>query len=230
MSNFAPKRTDYDTGDRRWLRDPLKATYRTVTISGSLFTSDAAGLLIKSGTHIGLTTADNLGGPYNGLSEEVQTVTEGGSGLTSFTLTFSGQTTVAIAAAATAATVQSALEALSTIGAGNVVVTGSAGGPYTVKFIGGLANTNVAQMTATPTGGSGTVTIATTTAGGAAVNSPAGLGESVGHLVNDLLVKPGEKHLVAVINGGSQIDRRYLPANTHDVDAEADLTALTYIN
>lgn len=230
MSNFAPKRTDYDTGDRRWLRDPHKATTRTVTLDGSLFTSSASGLLVKSGTHVGLTTAGNLGGPYNGLSEEVQTITEGGSGLTSFTLTYSGQTTAAIAANASAATVQAALEALSNIAVGDVEVTGSDGGPYTVKFVGALANTNVAQMTATPTGGTGTVTITTTTAGGAAVNSPAGLGESVGHLLNDLLIKPGEKHLVAVVNGGTQIDRRYLPANTHDVDAEADLTALTYIN
>lgn len=101
-------------------------------------------------------------------TDEVQTVTEGGSGLTSFTLTFAGQTTGSIAAAATAAAVQTALEALSNVEPGDVTVTGSASGPYTVSFAGGQYDgTNVAQMTATPTGGTGTVTVATSTGGSA---------------------------------------------------------------
>jgi hypothetical protein len=190
VSNFAPKRTSYDTGDSRWLRDALRAEQHGVTVDGDLFTSDAAGVLIKSGTHI-----SELGGPYNATTEEIQTITEGGSGLTSFTLTFSGQTTTSLDDQATAAQVQAALEALSNIGEGNVEVTGNAGGVYTVKFVNDLANTNVAQMTATPTGGTGTVTIATSTAGGAAVDSPSGSGKTEGHLRNDLVVKPGEKHL-----------------------------------
>lgn len=229
MSNFAPKRTTYDTGDTRWLRDALAAEKHGVTISGDLFTSDAAGLLVKSGTHIG----DN-GGPYGGTSEEVQTITEGGSGLTSYTLTFSGQTTASIDDDATAAQVQAALVALSNVGAGDVEVTGGplATGPFSVKFIGALADTNVGEMTATATGGSGTVTIATGTAGGAATDTPAGSGTSQGHLRNDLLIKPGEKHLVAVVHAGT-VDRRYLPvvlAGGHDAAAEADLTAIAYIN
>lgn len=57
-----------------------------------------------------------------------------------FTLAFTDpntgatDTTAAIAANATAAAVQTELEALTTIGAGNVAVTGPAGGPYTVDF------------------------------------------------------------------------------------------------
>lgn len=229
MSNFAPKRTTYGTGDRRWLRDLLRAAKHGITLDGSLFTSDPAGVLVKSGTHIGRVTSTQLGGPYNGTSDEVQTVTEGGAGLTSFTLTLSGQTTDAIAAGATADQVQAAIAALSNVGDGNVQVTGAAGGPYTVKFIGALANTDVAQMTSTPTGGTGTVTVATTTAGGAAVDSPAGLGTSIGHLLDDVLIKPGERHLVSVVHGGT-VDRRYLPSGNHDASAEADLTAIAYIN
>lgn len=103
-------------------------------------------------------------------AEEVQVVTEGGSGLTSFTLTFSGQTTGAIAAAALASAVQTALVALSNVNPGDVVVTGSAGGPYTVTFGGQYKDTDVPQMTATPTGGSGTVTVTTQTAGGSATD------------------------------------------------------------
>jgi hypothetical protein len=135
---------------------------------------------LPSGTHLSRITDPNpfvrKYGLHSGTTDEVQTVTEGSSGLTSFTLTYSGQTTGSIAAAATAATVQLALEALSNIAPGDITVAGSTGGPYTVTFAtlytngnassGQYAGTNVAQMTATPTGGSGTVTIATTTAGG----------------------------------------------------------------
>lgn len=79
----------------------------------------------------------------------VQTVTITGtpSGGT-FTLTMGGQTTTAIAYNAAPAAVQAALVALSTIGAGNALVTGNTGGPYTVTFQGALANTTIAAMTA----------------------------------------------------------------------------------
>lgn len=104
----------------------------------------------------------------NGTSE-VQTLTIGGSPTGgTFTVTFAGQTTAAIAYNAAASAVQTALQALSTIGAGNVAVTGSAGGPYTVTFQGALAHDNVPAMTATSslTGGtSPSVTPATTTSG-----------------------------------------------------------------
>lgn len=53
-----------------------------------------------------------------------------------FTLTYFGQTTGAIAYNAAAATVQTDLVGLSTIGTGNVSVSGSAGGPWTVEWIG----------------------------------------------------------------------------------------------
>jgi hypothetical protein len=103
-------------------------------------------------------------------TNEVQTVTITGSPTGgTFTLTFGGQTTGAIAYNAAASAVQTALEALSTIGVGNVVVSGSAGGPYTVNFVNDLGNTNVAAMTASGaslTGGTSPgVTIATATAG-----------------------------------------------------------------
>jgi VCBS repeat-containing protein len=79
---------------------------------------------------------------------EVQTLNltstpQGATG--SFFLTFNGQTTGPIAAGATAATVQTALNALPTIGGigGAVSVTGGAGGPYSVTFGGALANVDV---------------------------------------------------------------------------------------
>lgn len=42
--------------------------------------------------------------------------------------------------------VQEALEGLANIGAGNVRVTGPAGGPYTIEFVGRLADTDVRQI------------------------------------------------------------------------------------
>lgn len=81
--------------------------------------------------------------------DEVQTVTITGSPTGgTFTLTFGGQTTAGIAYNAAASAVQTALQALSSIGSNNCTVTGSAGGPYTVTFIGALANASQALMTA----------------------------------------------------------------------------------
>lgn len=57
-----------------------------------------------------------------------------------FTLTYNSQTTSTIAYNAAASVVQSALEALSTIEVGEVAVSGSAGGPYTVVLSGSLAS------------------------------------------------------------------------------------------
>jgi hypothetical protein len=88
----------------------------------------------------------------------VQTLTNGPNQNGSFQITFNGQTTAALTNIPTlppngANSVQSALEALSTIGVGNVRVTGSDGGPYVVEFIGTLAGRNQPAMTVVNTGG-----------------------------------------------------------------------------
>lgn len=108
--------------------------------------------------------------PFAGANE-VQTVTITGtpSGGT-FTLTFDGETTAAIVYNPTASAVQAALEALSNLDPGDVIVSGSTGGPFTVTFGGKRGGRNVTQLTSTPslTGGSTpSVTHATTTGGGA---------------------------------------------------------------
>jgi hypothetical protein len=75
-------------------------------------------------------------------TEHLVTVTDATGG--TFTLTYGGATTAAIAYNATAATVKTRLEALASVGAGNVVVTGNAGGPWTVTFGGTLAGSQAA--------------------------------------------------------------------------------------
>jgi hypothetical protein len=93
-----------------------------------------------------------------------------------FTLTFGTQTTTDIAWNAPATgtgSVQSALAALSNIGAGNVAVAGSAGGPYTVTFQGALANqylTGIEGDEANLTGSNPAVQTPTTTPGSAAAS------------------------------------------------------------
>jgi hypothetical protein len=103
-------------------------------------------------------------------ANEVQTVTITGTPTGgTFTLTYDGATTAGIAYNATAAAVRSALIALSTIEEGNVTVTGSNGGPYSVTFSGG---NNVSQMTASGAGLTGGTSpaagVATATGGGSA--------------------------------------------------------------
>jgi hypothetical protein len=104
-------------------------------------------------------------------ANEIQTVTITGAPTGgSFTLTFRGATTAAIAWNAVAAAVQTALELLGTIGTGGVLVAGGPGPttPYTVTFQNQLGGQNVTQMTATAafTGGTTPAIAVTTTTPG----------------------------------------------------------------
>jgi hypothetical protein len=93
------------------------------------------------------------GAPVAGTSE-VQTVTITGAPTGgTFTLTFSAQTTGTIPFDAVGATVQTSLNALPNLD--GVVVTGVAGGPYTVTFPADMGN--VAQMTGNGAGLTGGV-------------------------------------------------------------------------
>ncbi len=86
------------------------------------------------------------------ISEEQTVSVTGGAG--SFTLTFNGVTTPAVSFGATAGVVQSALNALSSVGGvgGSVTVTAS-GSDYMVTFGGTLAGTDLPTMTAAGSGG-----------------------------------------------------------------------------
>lgn len=93
--------------------------------------------------------------------DDKQLVTVAGSP-TNYKLAFNGSAASStIAGSATATTMKTALEALSTVGAGNVTVGGNPGGPYTVAFTGALAAANQPLLVASAiTGGTApTVTI-----------------------------------------------------------------------
>ena len=79
-----------------------------------------------------------FGGTLIGVST-VLTLTGTGLG-GGYTLSYGGQTTSSIAPTATAASIQAALQGLSSIGAGNAIVSGNPGGPYTIALSGTLSN------------------------------------------------------------------------------------------
>jgi len=89
--------------------------------------------------------------PTNGVNA-VQTLSVTGSpDGGSFTLTFGGKTTTAIAFNAAASDVQTALQALSSIGAGNVICTGGPlpGANVTITFANSLAGQPQSTITHT---------------------------------------------------------------------------------
>lgn len=120
------------------------------TSTGTVFSWIKNLSLAVTGT--GTTTMSNRKIARSTLDEK-QTVTITGSPTGgTFTLTFGGQTTSGIAFNASAATVQTDLQALSSIGSGNATVSGSNGGPWTVDFTGSLADTAQVLMTKNSSG------------------------------------------------------------------------------
>jgi hypothetical protein len=155
------------TAPNEWTYDATLNNATDVTVTQAMTVANLESLVI--------TATQDMTVRVNGVNE-VQTVTFTGtvSGGT-FTLTYSGQTTAAIAWNASAATVKTALEDLSNIGVDDVSVSHNGsfgtGAVYTVTFRKALAATNVAQMTssaASLTGSTPGITHATTTAGVAA--------------------------------------------------------------
>lgn len=113
---------------------------------------------------ISVTTTAATAGSAGVNEQQVITVTGSPTGGT-FTLTFGANTTSALAFNASAATIQTALQGLASIGSGNATVAGSAGGPWTVTFTGTLAAANQSALTANGAGLTGgstqTITVAT---------------------------------------------------------------------
>jgi hypothetical protein len=221
VSNYAPTRTTYDTVDRRWLPDMLKAETHGITMDADLFIASAdfaAGDVVPSGTQV--TPA---GGPYTGPVDEVVVITRTATGGT-VDITLDGETNaaVSIVAATTAAQVKAALEALSNVNVGDVTVTGAAGGPFTVTFVAGpYSGANAPDLVIDDTNATGGTVEAAITAGAAAA---AGVD---GYLLNDQKLTAGEQYHVALVHAGTV--RRSLLPDTHNTDGEADLPAVVHL-
>lgn len=119
-----------------------------------------------------LVANQNLTLQVGGTDEVQQLAITGSPTGGTFTITYSGQTTAAIAYNAAAIAVQSALEALSNIGVGDVACAGGPlpGTAVTITFKGALGRTNVSAITTTNsfTGGTTPNTAITTPTPGVA--------------------------------------------------------------
>ncbi len=124
--------SNIDSGDVVLTGGPAPGTPVIVTFGGQYLRTDAAAITGDGGTN------------------EVMTVTLTGTiAGDTFDITYDGQTTSMVAYDATAVTVQAALVALSNITSGDVVVTGSDGGPFTLTFGGLLEYTDLTEVTGT---------------------------------------------------------------------------------
>lgn len=140
----------------------LSFSKKTVSMSGQGIAQ--AGTDLRNG---GDTTSKGIMGGINAVQTLTQTGTPAGG---TFKLRYKGAETTALAYNLTGATMTTALEALTTIGAGNVVVTGAASGPWVATFQGALAGMEVLLIELSLnslTGGTApTVTPVMTTKGG----------------------------------------------------------------
>jgi hypothetical protein len=153
----------------RWWEVPLAGAARRNSLPR--FLSMFLGL--PTSTVLGSGVSQHVFDPTvtTGGVNEVQTITITGAPTGgTFTVTFRGAVSAAIAFNATAAQVQAALEAVPTIGVGGVAVTGGPGPatPYTLTFQNQLGNQDVPAVTTTNAFTGGTTpntTIATVTPG-----------------------------------------------------------------
>lgn len=114
-------------------------------------------LIVDSNNLVGSSTA-YVTTISDGTSNARQTIFRSNEKSTAnFTITYAGKTTVPLKYNASLNAVQTQLETLTSIGSGNVLVTGDISdknanysGPWYVDFINGLGNKNVAVMSVTP--------------------------------------------------------------------------------
>lgn len=226
--------------DRRWLGTRMgtdqnrSITLDVSTFDASHFTEKGA---LPSGLVLGKITATGKYGPYTGLTHEVVKFLESGSGLTSFTITYGGQTTASIDDDATAAQILAAVEALSNVAVGDFIATGSTvatGVNLSVNPDGPLKGTNIGAFTTTPTGGTGAVDVTVETAGGAEANND-GREVAAGFLFTTTKVGVGDGSDlataadvgVALYWGPGIIKTAFLPAFSGTTDGELDANART---
>lgn len=155
-------------------------------------------------------------------TSEVQTITITGTPTGgTFTLTYRGQTTAGIAYNATNTTVDTALEGLSTIGTGNVAVTGGPGPgtPYVVTFGGALASQNARPITANAAGLTGGTSPAITV-----TETTPGFGPRGTHIItpSDAASLPWMSVEEAISNNYESF--RYVDAKVSRLRIEADAT------
>lgn len=211
MGTIATTTETFGGGDYRWLKTARGTEHpKTGTLDTSAFTENThyPNGYFPSGLPLYYNPASGLYEPFDGTTgdtNEVWTLTEGGSGLTSWVLSWGGEDSASLDDDIVVADLQTAVDTL--FGEGNVIVTGGplGTGPFTltVNPDGELANQNLTAPTTTPTGGTGVVTVATATGG------TAGLDGFLFHDVDSSNADPAGAILTDVT-----VDAAYLPVAT----------------
>ena len=174
---FSPSTTNPETPKTYTVEGGSSSSGRAGKFSYGLFTEfgmTATRQDVKvAGAMIGQRYTDGV--TLTTQPSEVETLTAG-TALTAgtFTITFNGQTTTALAFTSTAAQIVTALVALPNIGAGGVTATGgpinATGTPVVVTFAAGLANQHQSLFTVNSAGlTGGPINVTETTAGGTEV-------------------------------------------------------------
>lgn len=234
--------------DQSWLGSAHAVdTAETVTLaiaSFDLVTAFPNGF-IPSGVCVAkITSGGDTGkyGPYDPgtvVNESASIAVDATGG--TFTITFQGETTAAIAFNATAAQVKAALELLPGINVGDITVTGgpgAAGGatPYVITFTetGQYGDQDAPAITTgagSLTGGAGTAAVTTTTGGGAGASTDGTQDPATAKLLlHAVKAKSGDTgdKIGAVIWHGQVIESK-LPTG-HGVDAAAKRGGLRLID
>lgn len=154
-----------------WNRSRL-GEYGEVAASAGVV--DGVDVLILTAREAGrpFTVTTTIGGSSSANESQIVTVHKATGGTT--VLTFDGQSTSALAITASAATVQSALEALGNLAPGDVAVTLLATGSWKITFQGAYAGTDVPVITASTsslTGGDCQVVVTLVSAGVPGINA-----------------------------------------------------------
>lgn len=231
--SFRTRKT-FGQEDQRWLGNggrPI-GTPRSILLDRSAFDltdgGDFPNGFIPSGIVLGKVTATGLYVPYAGRTSEAQTLTFDATGGT-YTLSFDGATAPAAAtylnAAGDTAAITAHLESLPNVQPGDVTVTrGTPAGNvtiFTVTFAGQWLGQNVPQLTSTEslTGGSGTLTHGTTTAGGGGASNGSEIAR--GHLFASVAYdRASTGDIAAALFWSGEVVEEFLPTG-HGLDAAA---------
>lgn len=125
--------------------------------ANNVLVGQAAVMVAAANTPLPDLGTANLADPFDPAPWTSQSVVVAAT--SSYTLSYGGEETSALTDTSTVPNIKTALEALSTIGVGNVVVTGSAGTAYTVQIaetvaqFGGVLTADATSGTATISGG-----------------------------------------------------------------------------
>jgi hypothetical protein len=179
MPSFTKDALRTPFGENVYLRSTRDVKTESYTVAASTvpsITIDTVGqkVLQKGVVMARITSGADAGkiGPYQGgaTNERVQIAVDATGG--TYTITYAGATTAALAFNASAATVRAALVATGVIGTNDIIVTGGPGNagattPYVIEFTGNLSGENIGAVTTTPTltGGASTATVTVLTLG-----------------------------------------------------------------